>query len=100
MDWQIGDRVRMIHSDQMIGVIAGPVQPGVGNDGTDRVPVRWDRSGKTSEWNPGFLRPEDTNACNDPDELKCGKVVARRTLVTIDPHGLTIVQPAGMFWVG
>jgi hypothetical protein len=97
MNWKIGDRVRMIHSTEMVGTIAGPVKPNAGKDGTDRIPIKWDRSGATSEWNPGFLRPIDSREADDPDELTIGGAVARRDKVTIDANGVTLIRPGGFF---
>lgn len=98
-EWKQGDRVRLIHSAVMVGTVAGPVEPGAGADGTDRIAVRWDRSGATSRWNPGFLFASSTHAASDPDELTLGGCVARRGRVYVDANNVTIVIPGGLFAV-
>lgn len=94
-DWKIGDRVRMVQTDDSTGTITGPVKVGVGADGGDRIPVKWDRTGKVTEYSPGFLRPIATRAADDPDEVICNGTRRRRGRVYIDSHGSAIVIPDG-----
>jgi hypothetical protein len=96
-DFQPGDRVRMVQTDDSVGTVDGPVKRNAGADGTDRVPVRWDRTGMVTEYNPGFLRSAASHACDDPDEVTIGNATRRRGRVYIDANGVTVVVYEGFY---
>lgn len=95
--WRPGDRVRMVQTDDSVGTVDGPTKIGAGADGTDRVPVRWDRTGIVTEYNPGFLRPERSPATADPDEVTIGNATRRRGRVYIDGNGVAVVVRDGFY---
>jgi hypothetical protein len=92
-EWKVGDRVRMVQTDDSVGTVDGPIKVGVGVDGTDRIPVKWDRTGIVTEYNPGFLR----DASLDPDEVTIGNATRRRGRVYIDDNGVTVVVREGFY---
>lgn len=94
-----GDRVRMVQTDSC-GTAVGDVLKGVGNDGTDRIAVKWDATGAINSWNPGFLRPAESSPTEDPDDVRVGGAGRRRDKVIIDKLGCTIVVPGGFYRVG
>ncbi len=95
---KVGDRVRMVQTTSA-GVVAGePYASEV--DGGLRIPVRWDGSGKVTGWHPTFLRPADSDQAADPDEVRQGDLVRRRSRITFNLDGVTVVRPEGFARVG
>lgn len=92
--FKIGDRVRMVQSADTVGTVAGDL--GVSSvDGGPRLPVRWDRSGMVTEWDPAFLRPADTDPKADPDEVVSHGFRRRRGGVRLDQFGSVLLIPGG-----
>lgn len=87
------DRVRMVQTTST-GTIAGEPETSP-LDGGERLPVRWDGSGDTTRWHPGFLRPADSDPAADPDEVQIGSILRRRACVRFDEHGTLLIIPEG-----
>lgn len=92
-----GDRVRMVQT-RSTGVVVSET-PHAGADGGPRVWVLWDGSGKQSDWNPGFLRPESSRPEDDPDEVICGQAGRRRWRSYFNAGNVLVIVPEGFFRV-
>jgi len=93
--YKVGDRVRMVHTTDSFATVVGELETSP-VDGGPRLPVCWDRTGKTNAWDPAFLRSADSDPADDPDEVRSGVLVSRRARGYVDDNGVLVLEPGGL----
>lgn len=91
MTFKIGDRVRFVHNGISKGtVVEDPIQTATG----ERVLVKWDGSGLSTDWNPIFLREINDPLENDPNEVPDETITSRKERTYVDEIGTIIHIPS------